>query len=70
MLGALEDRTTLGVRPSAVPMFGAGPEEPLCPVIVASDGWFVVCMIEAGADGSPPSGTLDSRNFLNESNFF
>ena len=41
---------------SAVPMFAAGPEEPPWPVVAARDGWFVVFMIGAGADG-----TLDSR---------
>ena len=56
---------------NAVPMFGAGPDEPVVDeVVVARDGWFVVCMIGAGADGPPPSGTLDSRNALRESNFF
>ena len=56
-------------------MFGAGPDEPPWPVVVACDGWFVVCMIGAGADGpaASQSGTLDSRwcrNSLNESIFF
>ena len=30
---------------SAVPMFGAGPGEPVVDeLVVARDGWFVVCM--------------------------
>ena len=41
---------------SAVPMFGAGPEEPPWPVIVVRGGWFVVCMTRAGAEWPPPMG--------------
>ena len=56
---------------SAVPTIGAGPDEAVVDkLVVARDGWYVDCMIEAGADGPPPSGTLDSRNALRESNFF
>ena len=58
---------------SAVPTFRADPDEPVVDeLVLARDGWYVDCMIEAasGADGPPPSGTLDSRNALNKSNFF
>ena len=53
---------------SAVPMFGAGPEEPPWPVVAARDGWFVVFMIGAGADGPSIPGAAEIP--LNESNFF
>ena len=47
--------------------FGAGPEEPPWPVVAARDGWFVVFMIGAGADGPSIPGAAEIP--LNESNF-
>ena len=43
-------------------MFGAGPDEPPWPVVAACDGWFVVCMIGASADGPTASAEIPSTN--------
>ena len=49
-------------------MFGAGPDEPPWPGFAARDGWLLVCMTGAGADGPTASGTLDSRRCRNSFN--